>query len=102
MRVLNIFLAILLFLCLLHAHPCKGRRVLHDDGELENISTLKLQSLQRGPVTPSDPSGCTNIPGGSGPRCPFKEMNFARGALPRAGAYPSLNMVPFGVATNQI
>ncbi|XP_023641054.1 uncharacterized protein LOC111831368 [Capsella rubella] len=29
-----------------------------------------LQFLQRGEVTPSDPSSCTHIPGGRGPPCP--------------------------------
>ncbi|KAL1192716.1 hypothetical protein V5N11_004832 [Cardamine amara subsp. amara] len=36
-----------------------------------------FQFLQRGEVTPSDPSSCTNIPGGHGPPCPFQERHFA-------------------------
>ncbi|XP_019099001.1 PREDICTED: uncharacterized protein LOC109132212 [Camelina sativa] len=32
-----------------------------------------LQFLQRGEVTPSNPSSCTNIPGGHGPPCPVQE-----------------------------
>lgn len=30
---------------------------------------LGLQSLQKGPVEPSDPGGCTHIPGSNGPPC---------------------------------
>ncbi|XP_018490209.1 uncharacterized protein LOC108860856 [Raphanus sativus] len=31
-----------------------------------------LQFLQRGELTPSDPSSCTHIPGGHGPPCPIQ------------------------------
>ncbi|KAK7393662.1 hypothetical protein VNO78_22223 [Psophocarpus tetragonolobus] len=70
MRVLNILLVLLLFLTIMQAQPNLGARVLN----MEN-NPLRLESLSKGPVTPSGPSGCTYISGSGGTRCPLKEMN---------------------------
>lgn len=69
MRLLNIVFAVLLLLSLLHVQLYKASRLLHDEGGLMN-KELSLQSLQRGPVQGSDPSGCTYIPGTGGSGCP--------------------------------
>ncbi|CAK9143558.1 unnamed protein product [Ilex paraguariensis] len=96
-KLLSIGFLILILLCL---QQCKASRML--DGEeqewVKKGDTDVLQSLQRGPVPPSGPSGCTNIPGSGGPNCPIKQMNFAGVALPRASAYPRL-VAPFGATT---
>ncbi|XVF66539.1 hypothetical protein PTKIN_Ptkin10aG0044700 [Pterospermum kingtungense] len=98
MKVLNIVLIASLIL-LLETHGFRASRPLHEETKLVNQG-LKLQSLQKGPVPPSEGSSCTNIPGNGGPPCPLEEMHYAAGALPRATAYPRL-MVQFGVATAQ-
>ncbi|KAM3308883.1 hypothetical protein P3S67_010627 [Capsicum chacoense] len=93
--ILLVFLAlIVLIVCV---QPGKGTRLLYEK-ELMN-----LQSLQRGPVPPSGPSGCTNIPGnvGSGSGCPFSEMHFAGHMLGASNsAHPGSLMARFGVAVN--
>lgn len=93
----NIILAALLVL-LLHIQPCKASRVLHEEVLL--YKEIQLQSLQKGSVTPPGGSGCTYIPGTSGPGCPVKEMNVAGDVLHHSAAYPP-PMLTFGVATNQ-
>ncbi|KAK7819857.1 hypothetical protein CFP56_039501 [Quercus suber] len=102
MRLLNKVLAVLLVLFLLQhvqIQSCKASRLLYKGGELLHKEP-RLQSLQRGPVAPSGPSGCTYIPGTNGPGCPVNEMHYARNALPRASPYPRL-MGPFGMATKE-
>lgn len=102
MRLLNKVLAVLLVLFLLQhvqIQSCKASRLLYKGGELLR-KEIGLQSLQRGPVAPSGPSGCTYIPGTNGPGCPVNEMHYARNALPRASPYPRL-MGPFGMATKE-
>lgn len=71
MRVHNIVL-VLLFLTIIHVKPNLGGRVFNMEKK-----RFRLQALDKGPVPPSGPSGCTYIPGSSGPPCPIKEMNFA-------------------------
>ncbi|KAL7105411.1 hypothetical protein ACP275_07G042800 [Erythranthe tilingii] len=111
MRQLNIVLVLILSILLLCLPLGKSSRLLllHDQGEeaLLKDKSLFLNSLQRGPVPPSGPSGCTNIPGSGGGACPINEMHFAGGAPPRRGrgrsstsAYPQL-IASFGVATQQ-
>ncbi|KAJ8558060.1 hypothetical protein K7X08_004826 [Anisodus acutangulus] len=74
------------------------------NGLLHEKELMRLQSLQRGPVPPSGPSGCTNIPGSSGSGCPLNvnEMHFAgrhaKLLRPSNSAYPGSLMVQFGVA----
>ncbi|KDP34822.1 hypothetical protein JCGZ_11184 [Jatropha curcas] len=96
MRLLNITLAAFLLL-FLHVQLFQATRIL--SGDLNK--GLGLQSLQREPVPPSGPSGCTNGPESGGPSCPntvnVNQMNFAGNALPRAYPRP---MVQFGVAAN--
>ncbi|MCD9637929.1 hypothetical protein HAX54_021480 [Datura stramonium] len=82
----NLLVFLTLVLIVLSAQPGTGTRLLHEK-ELMN-----LQSLQRGPVPPSGPSGCTNIPGntGSGSGCPLNyvnEMHFAGHHLLRASNF---------------
>jgi hypothetical protein len=94
MRPLNIVLAMLLLLFLLHVQLYEASRPLHAEED------VRLQSLQRGNVPPSGASGCTYIPGTGGPGCPVKEMHYAGDALPRpamASSFPRL-VVLFGVA----
>ncbi|OMO95545.1 hypothetical protein COLO4_15804 [Corchorus olitorius] len=99
MRVLSIALAALLLLFLLQIQTLNASRLLHEESKL--VKKLDLQSLQKGPVPPSEGSSCTNVPGNGGPGCPLNEMHYAGGAaLPRAGTFPSLT-VQFGVATGQ-
>lgn len=82
--LLNVVLSLLLLLAMVHVEPSLGGRVLN--------TKLSLQSLDKGPVTPSGPSGCTYIPGSGGTPCPVEEMNVAGNRLV---------VVPFGVATDQ-
>ncbi|OIT37970.1 PREDICTED: uncharacterized protein LOC109240047 [Nicotiana attenuata] len=94
---LLVFLGLVVVCCV---QPGKGSRLLHEK------ELMKLQSLQRGPVPPSGPSGCTNIPGngGSGSGCPLNEMHFAGrhvNLLRATSAYPTSLMVHFGVAVNR-
>ncbi|KAJ4831931.1 hypothetical protein Tsubulata_034547 [Turnera subulata] len=97
MGFLNLVLATVLLLSL-HFGSYASSRVLR--GELDG--KLALQSLQRGPVPPSGPSGCTHIPGTAGPICPdlVKEMHYAANSLPGASAYPRL-LIPLAAASNQ-
>ena len=96
MRVLNVVLALLLLLAIVHVQPNLAGRVLNTK------KNLRLQVLDKGPVTPSGPSGCTFIPGSGGTKCPpVKEMNVAGNVHHHRGAaYPRL-VVPCGVASNQ-
>ncbi|KAL2530779.1 Uncharacterized protein Fot_23380 [Forsythia ovata] len=66
----------------------KSSRLLHDqETRLKKIGIF-LHALHKGPVPPSGPSGCTNIPGSGGSCCPIKEMHFAGGgARPGVAAY---------------
>lgn len=102
---------LLLFLCLaINIQQYQASRILHDHPvetdnrklvmKIEEAGIKNIQSLQRGPVPRSGPSGCTNIPGGSGPSCPVSEMHFAGGALRHPPAYPR-STIMFGVATDQ-
>ncbi|GMP56125.1 hypothetical protein CsSME_00020713 [Camellia sinensis var. sinensis] len=99
MRVLSSVVISMLVVLLLF-QPSIASRVLHEEhkGVGKNRDTMVMASLNRVPVPPSGPSGCTNIPGSNGPPCPFQEKNFAGDALPHASTYPRL-MARFGVAT---
>ncbi|KAG4981703.1 hypothetical protein JHK87_026452 [Glycine soja] len=70
MRVLNIILVLFVLLTIVHVKQNMAARVLN----MENIP-LRLQSLNKGPVPPSGPSGCTYIPGSGSTHCPAKKMN---------------------------
>ncbi|KHN24896.1 hypothetical protein glysoja_028742, partial [Glycine soja] len=69
-RVLNIILVLFLLLIIVHVQPNLGTRVLN----MEN-NPLRLQSLNKSPIHPSRPYGCTYILGFGGMHCPVKEMN---------------------------
>ncbi|KAL3506059.1 hypothetical protein ACH5RR_031441 [Cinchona calisaya] len=105
-RLISFALFTIIFvLFFLHLQPGQATRVLHgQEKELMEKAQILLQSLPKGPVPPSDPSGCTYIPGSGGTGCPIKQMNFAGGggALHRAAsAYPRPTFVRFGVASNE-
>ncbi|KAL5068303.1 hypothetical protein RYX36_019190 [Vicia faba] len=93
MKVLNVILVLVLVITIAYVEPNIASRVLNTKNKLQ------LQSLDKGPVTPSGPSGCTFIPGSGGTNCPVKEMNVAGKDYQRRG-YPRL-FAPFGVAINQ-
>ncbi|GMI97426.1 hypothetical protein HRI_003411900 [Hibiscus trionum] len=57
-----------------------------------------FESLQRGPVTPSSHSPCTNIPGQSG-IC-VNEINAAGHLLPSPPTYPDIQVVKFSGTTS--
>ncbi|KAK4782785.1 hypothetical protein SAY86_007159 [Trapa natans] len=90
----------------------QATRILHDqqvDADNRNQHAMKkeggagiinIQSLQRGSVPPSGSSGCTNIPGSSGPSCPVSEMHFAGGAFRHPHSYPR-STITFGVVSDQ-
>ncbi|KAI9087440.1 hypothetical protein K1719_030580 [Acacia pycnantha] len=92
-------LLLLLLLTLLHVQQNQGGRIL------EGEKRLWLQSLEKGPVPPSGPSGCTFIPGTGGNRCPpVNEMNVAGNAFHRlhggsVAVYPH-HVVPSSMAAN--
>ena len=90
MGLFNLVFAMAVLLLLLHVRPYTASRILY-----EQEAEILMESLQRGPVPPSGPSGCTYIPGNGGPNCPVQEMHFAGGGHPRL-------MVQFGVATDRI
>ncbi|KAL0348961.1 UNVERIFIED_CONTAM: hypothetical protein Sangu_1123900 [Sesamum angustifolium] len=80
--------------------------LLHDEEEALKEKGIFIHSLEKGPVPPSGPSGCTNIPGSGGSGCPINEMHFAGGHAPPhpsgSTAYPhSSAAAAFGVATKQ-
>ncbi|GAA0142333.1 hypothetical protein LIER_03256 [Lithospermum erythrorhizon] len=63
-------LLMVVVLVLVSFGSCNGGRILHEEGGDELIKDkLGLEGLQRGPMPPSGPSGCTYIPGTGGPPC---------------------------------
>lgn len=84
MRNLNIALVLSLSM-LLCFQLSKSSRLLHDESKTLQGKGDFANSLEKGPVPPSGPSGCTNIPGSGGNGCPIKEMHFTGGAWPRRG-----------------
>ncbi|KAL0376732.1 UNVERIFIED_CONTAM: hypothetical protein Scaly_0790800 [Sesamum calycinum] len=103
MKHLHTTLVLILLLSISSCVQCS--RLLHDEEEALKEKGIFIHSLEKGPVPPSGPSGCTNIPGSGGSGCPIKEMHFAGGhAPPRPGgstAYPHSSAAAFGVATKQ-
>lgn len=102
--LINTSLALLLLLSLLNLEPSRASRVLYNDHDQEGLRMVKkrlgFQSLPRGPVPPSGPSGCTYIPGSGGPNCPLGAKHHVGDSLRHARAFPRL-VVQVGVATNQ-
>lgn len=70
MRNLNfaLVLALTILSCLLMG---KSSLLLHDEVETLDEKDNFVNSLRRGPVPPSGPSGCTHIPGSAGNPCPI-------------------------------
>ncbi|KAL4310313.1 hypothetical protein GQ457_01G031980 [Hibiscus cannabinus] len=99
MRVLNVALVSLLLLHVLQIHAVSGTRFLHEEIKLVT-KEVRLQSLQKGNIPPSEGSSCTNIPGSGGPPCPLNEMHYSAATTIRhSAAYPR-PMLQSGVATN--
>ncbi|KAF5738906.1 hypothetical protein HS088_TW12G00102 [Tripterygium wilfordii] len=92
--ILVIIPLMILQILLMQPNEAQASRVLDQD------NVLMLQSLQRGPVRPSGPNGCTYIPGRGGAPC-TSQRGFAGRAVAAPNAYPDNLMVPFGVAANQ-
>lgn len=93
--IVSFILGMLLLLQYNQFQVCKGGRILNEK------PSAGLQSLERGPVPPSGPSGCTYIPGSSGTKCPnIAEMHFVAHAMPESTAYPEV-VIPFSVATQR-
>lgn len=103
MRNPKIVLVLVLSLLLCFQMGKGSCRLLHDEAKTLGKKGISVNSLQRGPVPPSGPSGCTHIPGSGGIGCPIDEMHFAGGAQPRRGggsaASPPSILISFGAAT---
>ncbi|KAL2236441.1 UNVERIFIED_CONTAM: hypothetical protein Sindi_0835800 [Sesamum indicum] len=94
---------------LLSIKPHEATRILDEEEELwmKKEQNLLLPSLQRRPVRPPAPNGCTWIPGGGGRPCAasISGRNFAGRKVapppppPASDAYPK-QMFEFGVATD--
>lgn len=92
--MLNVVMLLVLVFILMQVQPNQAGRVLDMEKQ------LWLQSLDRGPVPPSGPSGCTYIPGTGGTNCPVDQMNVAGKALRRHGhGAAAALVVQFGMAT---
>ncbi|GFP95887.1 hypothetical protein PHJA_001732900 [Phtheirospermum japonicum] len=93
MRHLKVISALILSVIILFAQLGTGSRILLHDHQRATLSNEKkglfVISLQKGPVPPSGPSGCTYIPGGGGHCPPINGMHFAGGAPPHRGAHPN-------------
>ena len=92
MRCLHLFLVTAAVIFLVSTHPCQASRVLNED-------VLVLQSLQKGPVSPTGHNGCTNIPGRGGPPC-TNQMTFAGHVMDPPRRLQPDQMVPFSSAAN--
>ncbi|KAF7143515.1 hypothetical protein RHSIM_Rhsim05G0177900 [Rhododendron simsii] len=97
-KAIFVFTVLLLFGCRenLATRPLEGEEWLND------LKTLAIQSLQRGPVTPSGSSPCTYIPGGTRGRCTLaeNESNYSgRMGHVAAPAFPGV-MVKFATAND--
>ncbi|CAN1233474.1 hypothetical protein LINPERPRIM_LOCUS3915 [Linum perenne] len=69
--------------------------------ETDHLMRLNIQSLQRGPVTPSKPSPCGHVPGRGSGRCTLSGMNVAGVGL-RVHSTPAAdNVVVMEVAVAQ-
>ncbi|KDP44280.1 hypothetical protein JCGZ_05747 [Jatropha curcas] len=93
-------MALLVFLILT---PNEATRILDEEEENFMMMVVKkqgliLQSLQKGPVTPSGPNGCNYVPGRGGAPCTSQRTFAGHGVAPPNHAYPGV-VVPFGVAT---
>jgi hypothetical protein len=83
MRHLNLLLAVTAVVFLMNMHTEEGFRVMEEEGTNKD---LLVESLQKGPVPPSAPSGCTYIPGRGGAPC-TSQRGFAGHAMAPPQAY---------------
>ncbi|KAI7983767.1 hypothetical protein LOK49_LG15G00610 [Camellia lanceoleosa] len=105
MRPQNIVLAILALVFLLSIKPLEANRVLYK--EQMKTKNILLQSLDHSAITPSGPSGSTNLPTPSPPHIPassttintISEKDFVGHTMPPPPVNPRLT-IPFGVAKN--
>ncbi|GLJ20594.1 hypothetical protein SUGI_0375080 [Cryptomeria japonica] len=75
----------------------KAARPLEEQGEV----LMVFQSMPRGPVTGSCPSGCRNYrssKGSTGCSCPNGSINAAGASMHGHIAHPNFHTVSFGVA----
>ncbi|KAK9083331.1 hypothetical protein Scep_029802 [Stephania cephalantha] len=85
MRRTNVVVATTAFIISLSMiASCNAGRPLHEEKNNwamkkrnGGVVDLVIESLPRGPVPPSGPSGCTYIPGRGGPRCPLNGKKVA-------------------------
>ena len=91
MRSLHLFLVTAAVIFFVSTHS-QASRVL-------NEHVLVLQSLQKGPPTPSGHNGCTNIPGRGGPPC-TSQRTFAGHVMAPSRRLQPDKMVPFSTAAN--
>ncbi|KAG8370769.1 hypothetical protein BUALT_Bualt13G0017900 [Buddleja alternifolia] len=111
MRSLKLTLAIIAVIFLITINQYEATRVLDEEEEqwMKRGQNVLLQSLQRRPVRPPSPNGCTWVPGSGGRPCTatVSQQNFAGHVTaspppPHAAAfdpYPE-QMLQFGVATD--
>lgn len=94
----NYFTTMLIFIMffVLGFHEALAMRPL--DGEPWLNKNLAMQTLQRGPVTPSGPNPCTYIPGRSHGRCTLSEMDVADHVAHAPPAFPD-HVVSFAAAS---
>ncbi|XVE77887.1 hypothetical protein DITRI_Ditri13aG0099800 [Diplodiscus trichospermus] len=94
MKCLHLFLATAAVFFLVSNHACEvaASRVLNED-------VLVLQSLPKGPVSPSGHSSCTNIPGRHVPPC-TSERTFAGHVMASPRRLEPDRKVPFSAAAN--
>ncbi|KAL2506637.1 Uncharacterized protein Adt_22258 [Abeliophyllum distichum] len=101
MRHLNCIVQVVVVLViLLCVQPGKSSPLLRDQETRLKKRGIFLHVLQKGPVPPSRPSGCTNIPGSVDSGCSIKETHFANGGARPGVATYSHPVNLFGVATN--
>ncbi|KAF9608932.1 hypothetical protein IFM89_012100 [Coptis chinensis] len=101
MRVpIKVIATVVVIIVLSIVHPHNATRTLYEEEEKWMMKrSLISESLQKGPIPPSGPSGCTYIPGNGGPSCHIKGKMVAGYVFARARAYPHL-IRPFGVAAD--
>ncbi|KAF5193422.1 hypothetical protein FRX31_016991 [Thalictrum thalictroides] len=75
--VMAAIVVVLVIVLISSIHPLNATRVLYEEEERLVRRSLISESLQRGPVPPSGPSGCTYIPGSGGPSCPIQGKKVA-------------------------
>ncbi|XAR64914.1 hypothetical protein NMG60_11008806 [Bertholletia excelsa] len=99
----HLFSLVVITFVVLGCREVLGMRPLEGDEwakKATSVINIHIQSLPRGPVTPSGKNPCTYIPGGGPGRCTLaqNEMNFA-GHVAHAPPAFTDGMFKFGVAS---